>query len=76
MVIDLTNGKEMEVSDWWVTGGRLYFVPINGKTQSVDLDALDLEKTIDANEKRGRTFMLNFTPPDERPKSPTSPSTQ
>lgn len=67
MVVDLTNGKEMEVSDWWVTGGRFYFVPIYGKTQTIDLDALDLRKTIEANEKRGRTFMLNFTPPDERP---------
>jgi hypothetical protein len=67
MVVDLTNGNEMEVSDWWVTGGRFYFEPINGKTQTVDLDSLDLQKTIEANEKRGRTFMLNFTPPDERP---------
>lgn len=76
MVVDLTSGKEMEVSDWWVTGGRFYFIPIGGNTQTVDLDSLDLRKTIEANEKRGRTFMLNFTPPDQRPSPPASPSNQ
>jgi hypothetical protein len=70
MVVCLTNGNEMEVSDWWVTEGRFYFVPItNGKTQTVDLNTLDLQKTIEENEKRGRTFILNFTPPNERPTS-------
>jgi hypothetical protein len=74
MVVCLTNGSETEVSDWWVTQGRFYFIPVNGpsngKTQTVDLNALDLQKTIEENEKRGRTFILNFTPPDERPTSP------
>jgi hypothetical protein len=85
MVVCLTNGNQTEVSDWWVTNGRFYFIPINGpsngtvnpsnaKTQTVDLDALDLQKTIEENEKRGRTFILNFTPPDERPTSPPLPS--
>ena len=79
MVVCLTNGNETEVSDWWVTEGRFYFVPmsgpLSGKPQTTDLNALDLQKTIEENEKRGRTFILNFTPPDERPK-PATPSNQ
>jgi hypothetical protein len=66
MVVDLTDGRQIEVSDWWVAGGRFYFVPANAKTGSVDLDTLDLQRTIDENEKRGRTFILNFTAPSER----------
>lgn len=67
MVVCLTNGQTAPVSDWWVTRGRFYYTTIGGKTNSVDLDALDLQKTIEENEKRGRTFILNFTPPSERP---------
>jgi len=79
MVVCLTNGKETEVSDQWVTQGKFFFVPISGAAkaniQTVDLNTLDLQKTIVENEKRGRTFILNFTPPDERPKLPV-PSNQ
>lgn len=74
MVVSLTSGQSTEVSDWWVTAGRFYFIPVNGKTVSVDLNTLDLQKTIEENEKRGRTFMLNFTPPSERPVLPELPS--
>lgn len=83
MVVCLTNGHQTEVSDQWVTHGKFYFIPVKnsangapgGKPQTVDLETLDLQKTIVENEKRGRTFILNFTPPDERPKSPV-PSNQ
>lgn len=67
MVICLIDGRQIEVADWWVTEGRFFFVAVNGKQQSVDLDKLDLKKTIETDEQRGRTFMLNFTPPDQRP---------
>lgn len=74
MVICLTDGRQIEVSDWWVTEGRFFFIPVKGKTESVDLDALDLKKTIETDEQRGRTFMLNFTPPDQRPVLPALPA--
>ncbi|MGA9885667.1 MAG: hypothetical protein WBQ34_18265 [Candidatus Acidiferrales bacterium] len=74
MLVCLTNGLNTEVSDWWVAEGRFYFIPVHGKAESVDLGALDLQKTIEENEKRGRTFILNFTPPSERPVLPMLPS--
>jgi hypothetical protein len=74
MVICLTDGRQLEVSDWWVTEGRFFFILVNGKTQSINLDTLDLKKTIETDEARGRTFMLNFTPPDQRPVLPPLPS--
>ncbi|GEM_PF-4715004 len=71
MVVCLRDGRQLEVSDWWVTEGRFFFIPISGpsksKPESVDLNTLDLKKTIDTDEQRGRTFMLNFTPPADRP---------
>ncbi len=92
MVVCLTDGRQIEVSDWWVAEGKFYFIPVNGplngpsngslkgplkrKTQTVELNSLDLQKTIEANEQRGRTFILNFTPPSERPALPALPSNQ
>ncbi|MGH9740656.1 MAG: hypothetical protein ACRD4X_19015 [Candidatus Acidiferrales bacterium] len=73
MLVCLTNGLNTEVSDWWVAEGRFYFIPMRGKAESVDLGTLDLQKTIEENEKRGRTFILNFTPPSERPVLPELP---
>ncbi|MGH9715920.1 MAG: hypothetical protein ACRD4R_04210 [Candidatus Acidiferrales bacterium] len=70
MVVYLTDGRALAVSDWWVTEGRFYFTPLNGANQSVDLPTLDLQKTIEENEKQGLTFILNFTPPGERPVLP------
>jgi hypothetical protein len=74
MEVYLTDGRALPVSDWWVTEGRFYFILLNGHTETVDLPTLDLRKTIEQNEKQGLTFMLNFTPPDERPVLPALPS--
>jgi hypothetical protein len=73
MVVYLTDGRAVPVSDWWVTQGRFYFVTLKGSTQTVDLSTLALRKTIEENEKQGLTFILNFTPPNERPVLPPLP---
>jgi len=73
MVVYLTDGRAVPVSDWWVTEGRFYFITLSGRTESVDLPTLDLQKTIEQNEKDGLTFILNFTPPNERPVLPALP---
>lgn len=74
MVVYLTDGRALAVSDWWVTEGRFYFTTVAGHTETVDLPTLDLRKTIEENEKQGLTFILNFTPPNERPVLPALPS--
>ena len=74
MVVYLTDGRATAVSDWWVTQGRFFFTTLTGQTESVDLPTLDLRKTIEQNEKQGLTFILNFTPPNERPLLPSLPS--
>lgn len=74
MVVYLTNGRAVPVSDWWVTEGRFYFNTVSGHTETVDLSTLDLQRTIVENEKQGLTFILNFTPPNERPVLPALPS--
>lgn len=74
MAVYLTDGRAVPVSDWWVTEGRFYFITLKGATESVDLSTLALRKTIEENEKQGLTFILNFTPPNERPVLPELPS--
>jgi len=74
MVIYLTDGRALAASDWWVTQGRFYFTTVTGQTETVDLPTLDLQKTIEQNEKQGLTFILNFTPPNERPVLPPLPA--
>jgi hypothetical protein len=67
MALYLTDGSSIGASDWWVARGRLQYITTSGTTGSMDLSQLDLEQTIQQNEKRGLDFHLRFTPPSDRP---------
>ena len=67
MMLYFTDGSTIAASDWWVARGRLQYITTSGTTGSMDISQLDLEQTIEQNEKRGLDFHLRFTPSSERP---------
>jgi len=61
--LNLKDGSILSVTDYWVVEGRLHFTMIEQEgakpvEHDIPFEALDLQKTIDANTRRGFRFML------------------
>ncbi len=54
----LKDGIRFGVIDYWVTGDQLGYVTTYGRQNTIDLDRLDLEKTVNLNSSRGVPFVL------------------
>jgi len=50
------------VSDCWLDGGQLHYILSDGDESSLNLDLLDLQRTVDENDKRGVPFTLRPKP--------------
>lgn len=64
----LKEGFIFGLTDYWVEGNTLHYVTAYGRQNAVDLDLVDLEKTIKLNSDRGIPFVLR-----ERPAQPPAP---
>ena len=85
-VIYLQDGTNYEVSDYWVSEGKLHYVTNYGGENSVDLGQVDIQRSVDANASRGLSFSLHpaqaapLTPPPAAdggaasPPAPQSPA--
>ena len=65
--LDLKDGTVLNVSDYWVVDNQLHFMIVEEEgakatEEVIPFDALDLQKTIDANTQRGFRFMLRNEP--------------
>jgi hypothetical protein len=65
--IYLKDGTILNVTDYWLVDGQLHFtVTEEGDAKPVEqmmpFDAVDLQKTVDANTRRGFRFMLRNEP--------------
>jgi len=58
----LKDGAVYMVSDYWFADGKLVYSTSNGQ-ESVDMDRIDMQKTLDVNAKRGLVFTLRPEPP-------------
>ena len=58
----LKNGAAFDVTDYWVADNKLNFVVANGVEFGIELDQLDLQRTVDENAKRGIQFILQPDP--------------
>ena len=68
--VDLKDGTVLNVSDYWVVDNQLHFMIVEeegGKPteEVIPFDALDLQKTVDANTRRGFRFMLRNEPVEQ-----------
>jgi hypothetical protein len=57
-VIVLTDGTAYEVADYWLESGRLHYLTSYGGENSIPLDRLNLEETVNQNWQHGITFTL------------------
>jgi len=62
-VLYLQDGTNYDISDYWVADGKLHYVTSYGGENSVDLNQVDLQRTVDANASRGLSFSLHPAAP-------------
>jgi hypothetical protein len=63
----LKDGTIFGVTAYWLADGRLNYITTYNIQTSIPIDDLDLQKTVDLNEKLGVTFTLSNKPPDQQP---------
>ena len=62
-LLQLRDGSMYGLVDYWVEDGQLHYTTTYGGQDSLELDRIDLEKTVQFNAERGIQFVL-------RPKTP------
>jgi hypothetical protein len=62
-LLQLRDGWMYGLVDYWVEDGQLHYKTTYGGQNSVELDRIDLEETVQLNADRGVQFVL-------RPKTP------
>jgi hypothetical protein len=58
-VLYLKDGSLYALDNYWVEDGKLHYMTSNGGENTVDIDQIDIQKTVDVNASRG----VNFTRP-------------
>jgi hypothetical protein len=75
VLVYLKDGTMYAASDYWLADGKLHYrVNYDGES-AVDLDQVDLQRTVDENAKRGVHFSLKPSP-DVAPAAPDSSSSE
>ena len=62
VVLFLKDGSVYSVRDYWVSGGQLHYVLLNGREGAFDADQLDMQRTVDENARSGVQFTLKPSP--------------
>ncbi len=64
----LRDGSVLTVTDVWLTGGGvLYYTLANGSEATLDMDRIDLPRTVSENGMRGVPFILRSAPETPAP---------
>jgi len=58
----LKNGTSHAATDYWVRDGYLEYVSLDRTRSHVPLEALDLQKTVVENSRRGLPFVFRSAP--------------
>ena len=66
----MKNGSVYSASSYWVADGKLHFIFPSGGESSVDVNQLDIQRTVDVNAKSGVPFTLR-PGPDPNSSEPT-----
>ena len=86
VVLFLKDGTVYAITDYWIADNKLHYVTNYGGENSIPLDQLDMQRTVDTNAKRGINITLRPTPqsqqaqpepaPDEQPAPEPAPPPQ
>jgi hypothetical protein len=58
VLVYLKDGTMYTASDYWLVEGKLHYLTSYSTESIVDMDEVDLQRTVDENAKRGVTFTL------------------
>jgi hypothetical protein len=72
VVLYLKDGTVYALDDYWVADGKLHYVTNYGGENSVDLDTIDMQRTVDVNAKRGINITLRPAPVPQEQNQPQS----
>jgi hypothetical protein len=61
-LLQLTDGSMYGLTDYWLVGDRLHYVTNYGGENSIPLERIDFEKTIQLNADQGTKFELRSKP--------------
>ena len=62
VVLYLKDGTIFVISNYWLQDNKLHYLTSDGRDNSVDMDDVDLQMTVNVNAKRGVTFTLRAAP--------------
>jgi hypothetical protein len=62
VVLFLKDGTVYAITDYWIADSKLHYVTNYGGENSIPLEQLDIQRTVDVNAKRGINITLRPTP--------------
>jgi hypothetical protein len=62
ILLYLKDGAMLTASDYWVADNKLHYLVHYGGENTVEMDQVDLQRTVDENGKRGVKFWLKPNP--------------
>ena len=66
VVLFLKDGTVYAITDYWIADNKLHYVTNYGGENSIPLDQLDMQRTVDTNAKRGINITLRPTPQSQQ----------
>jgi hypothetical protein len=72
VMLYLKDGTVYALTNYWVAGGKLHYLTQYGGENSVAMDQVDMQRTVDVNAHRGVTITLRPAP--EASAAPDSPA--
>jgi hypothetical protein len=62
VLLYLKDGTTYAASDYWLQGGQLHYTVNYGGESTLNMDEVDLQRTVDENARRGIRFQLKPNP--------------
>ena len=74
ILLYLKDGTMLAASDYWIADNKLYYLVSYGGENTVDMNEVDFQRTVDENGKRGVKFWLKPNPSSTTGSPATSPA--
>jgi hypothetical protein len=72
VLLYLKDGTTYAASDYWLQDGELHYTVNYGGESTLNMDELDLQRTVNENARRGINFSLHPNPSSVNPQQPSS----